>query len=101
MSDQTQIKVLKKRGRKPKNKTTEVIVVKEDSPDSEKEAIITYLPININDLDIQSDNDEKDNDIFIKSESYFSETNNTKPKLVEETKKSSCQLSSSSESEYK
>ncbi len=97
MSDQTQIKVLKKRGRKPKNKIVETVVVKEESIDSEKEVIITYLPININDLDIPSDNDEKENDIFIKSESYFSETPNQKQ--MED--KNTCHLSSSTDSEYK
>jgi len=101
MTDQTHIKVLKKRGRKPKNKTTEIIILKEEPLDSEKEVIITYLPININDLDIQTENDEKDNDIFIKSESYFSEVNNQNGKCNVESKIPLCQLSSSSESEYK
>lgn len=96
-----QIKVLKKRGRKPKNKITEAITVKEDSPDSEKEVIITYLPININDLDMHSDNEEKEPDIFIKSESYFSESNNNKQKATEENKTQTCNLSSSTDSEYK
>jgi hypothetical protein len=101
MSDQTQIKILKKRGRKPKNKSTEPIILKEETPDSEKEVIITYLPININDIDVQSENDEKDNDIFIKSESYFSDTNTPKQTKLEEIKKSTYQISGSSESEYK
>lgn len=96
MSEQPSIKVLKKRGRKPKNKIQEIITLKEESTDSEKEVIITYLPININDLDVHSENDEKENDIFIKSESYFSENNN-----INEDKKLSCNLSNSSESEYK
>ncbi len=101
MTDQPQIKVLKKRGRKPKNKSPEVTVLKEETQDSEKEVIITYLPININDLEINSDNDEKDNEIFIKSESYFSETNVQSQKNFEETKKQICHLTSSSETEYK
>jgi hypothetical protein len=75
MTDQIPIKVLKKRGRKPKNKVSEVTVLKEDSPDSEKEIIITYLPINISDLENDHLKENTDNDIFIKSESYFSETN--------------------------
>jgi len=75
MTDQVPIKVLKKRGRKPKNKVSEIIVLKEESPDSEKEIIITYLPININDLENDYEKENSDNDIFIKSESYFSENN--------------------------
>ena len=75
MTDQVPIKVLKKRGRKPKNKVSEVIVLKEESPDSEKEIIITYLPINISDLENDNSYENTDNDIFIKSESYFSENN--------------------------
>jgi len=82
MSDQTQIKILKKRGRKPKNKSAEPIIIKEETLDSEKEIIITYLPININDIDdidVQSENNEKYNDIFIKSESYFSQVLRLQP----------------------
>jgi len=76
MADQTPIKVLKKRGRKPKNKINEIVIVKEEEYiDSEKEIIITYLPINIGDLEAIPDKNNSDNDIFIKSESYFSENN--------------------------
>ena len=70
MADTNGIKVLKKRGRKPKNKLPDIIPIKEDLIDSEKEVIIAYLPINLNDMeenDIQSD---EDNGIFIKSESH-------------------------------
>lgn len=88
MSDQIPIKVLKKRGRKPKNKIIDVVIIKEETPDSEKEIIITYLPINVNDLENENSHDNannhSDNDIFIKSESYFSENNilsETKDKL--------------------
>lgn len=76
-------------------------ILKEETQDSEKEVIITYLPININDLEINSDNDEKDNEIFIKSESYFSETNIQPQKNFEEKKSQLCHLTSSSETEYK
>lgn len=74
MMDQIPIKVLKKRGRKPKNKIADIIVLKEESIHSEKEIIITYLPINVSDLenDIEKNNNSE-NDIFIKSETYFSE----------------------------
>ena len=74
MIDQIPIKVLKKRGRKPKNKIVDIIVLKEESIHSEKEIIITYLPINVSDLenDIEKNNNSE-NDIFIKSETYFSE----------------------------
>jgi len=72
MSDQPFIKVLKKRGRKPKNKIFEVIMPKEEIIESDKEIIITYLPININDIDTNLDKNNTDS-IFIKQESYFSE----------------------------
>jgi hypothetical protein len=77
MSEQPQIKVLKKRGRKPKNKTLEIQQIKDEPINSEKEVIITYLPININDMEnhINSEKEISDNDIFIKSESYFTNQN--------------------------
>jgi hypothetical protein len=75
MTDQLPIKVLKKRGRKPKNKINEIVILKEDSPESEKEIIITYLPINISDLENDQEKENSENDIFIKSESYFIENN--------------------------
>lgn len=73
MIDQLPVKVLKKRGRKPKNKTPELPVIKELSPESDKEIIITHLPININELDntLNILND----DIFIKSESFYYDNN--------------------------
>ena len=74
MTDQAPIKILKKRGRKPKNKIVDMIVLKEESIDSEKEIIITYLPINVNDLEYDQNKQNSENDIFIKSETYFSET---------------------------
>lgn len=73
MSDQPTIKVLKKRGRKPKNKLLEIIPQKEELIDTEKEIIITYLPININDIDINIDNEIGNDDIFIKSETFYSD----------------------------
>ena len=72
MTDQIPIKVLKKRGRKPKNKTPEPIVIKELSPESDKEIIITHLPININEID--NTQHITNNDIFIKSELYYNES---------------------------
>jgi hypothetical protein len=75
MSDQPQIKVLKKRGRKPKNKSIETLVIKNDEPvNSENEVIIAYLPINLNEMNNNNNNENSDNDIFIKSESFFTET---------------------------
>ena len=76
MSDQQPIKILKKRGRKPKNKVPEFIYQKDESPVSEKEVIITYLPINLN--DIESNKNDEEDDIFIKSESYFTDTKTNK-----------------------
>ena len=100
MSEQQQVKILKKRGRKPKNKVPEVIIIKEEIQDTEKEVIITYLPININDLDIHTENNEKDNEIFIKSEIYYSDSINNQIDL-KKNKKPICQIISSSDSEYK
>jgi hypothetical protein len=58
------VKVLKKRGRKPKNKLPETISVIEEPIDSEKEVIIAFLPLNLNDVSEKNIS----NDIFIKSE---------------------------------
>jgi len=74
MADTNGVKVLKKRGRKPKNKLPDVVQIKEEPIDSEKEVIIAYLPINLNDMENKEDKFEKfvkDNDIFIKSESQI------------------------------
>ena len=73
MSDQLPIKVLKKRGRKPKNKIIEIILQKEEIIDTEKEVIIAYLPINLNDL--ENDIENTDDTIFIKSESQCANIN--------------------------
>lgn len=82
MSDQPQIKVLKKRGRKPKNKIIEPPIIKNEEPvNSENEVIIAYLPINLNEMNNNINNENSDNDIFIKSESFFSETKNTEDKI--------------------
>lgn len=83
MSDQPQIKVLKKRGRKPKNKTIEQPIIKNEEPvNSENEVIIAYLPINLNEpISNSNNNDHSDDDIFIKSESFFSESKNTEDKI--------------------
>uniref|UniRef100_A0A6C0DAA9 MYM-type domain-containing protein n=1 Tax=viral metagenome TaxID=1070528 RepID=A0A6C0DAA9_9ZZZZ len=62
MSEVNGAKVLKKRGRKPKNKGEEKPIIKEDPIDSEKEVIIAHLPITPDDIDANFDN----NDIFIK-----------------------------------
>ena len=58
------VKVLKKRGRKPKNKLPEMLPVIEEPIDSEKEVIIAFLPLNLNDVSEKNIS----NDIFIKSE---------------------------------
>jgi hypothetical protein len=73
MSDQPTIKVLKKRGRKPKNKLLEIIPQKDEFIDTEKEIIITYLPININDVDTNIEKNFDNDDIFIKSETFYSD----------------------------
>ena len=60
-------KQLKKRGRKPKNKNIELPQIIEENIDTEKEVIIAYLPIKINDIELN--NYDKDIDkLFIKSE---------------------------------
>jgi hypothetical protein len=85
MSDINGVKVYKKRGRKPKNKIPDSIQIKEDPIDSDKEVIIAYLPINLNDMEekeiiinylpnVVNDIDIKpDNYIFIKSESQIND----------------------------
>jgi len=65
MTDISNIKVLKKRGRKPKNKTINVIQPLDESIESEKEVIIAYLPINLTDVENKESIDDV-NDIFIK-----------------------------------
>ena len=74
MTDINGIKILKKRGRKPKNKISEIIQIKEDTITSEKEVIIVYLPINLNDMETKNNDKEETynkNDIFIKSENQI------------------------------
>ena len=90
MTDQIPIKVLKKRGRKPKNKIVDIVVIPEESIDTEKEIIITYLPINVGDLEDQDKHNK--NDIFIKSELYFSENN-----IIDENKQKIFNTSSDTE----
>lgn len=90
MNDEKPIKILKKRGRKPKNTIIEPPIIKEEIIDTEKEIIITYLPININDLDNEPDISETD--IFIKSENFFSDNSENKHKVFNV---------SSSDSEFK
>ena len=62
-------KVIKKRGRKPKNKNIDTIIKNEEQIDSDKEVIIAYLPINLEDT-------TKSN-IFIKSENNINYENNS------------------------
>ena len=50
MSENIDNKILKKRGRKPKNRLQNSTII-EEPIDSEKEVIIAYLPININEID--------------------------------------------------
>lgn len=71
MADTNGVKVLKKRGRKPKNKQPEIAPIKEDPIDSEKEVIIAYLPINLDDVEKCEIDYDEDNSIFIKSESQL------------------------------
>ena len=59
MTDINGIKILKKRGRKPKNKISEIIQIKEDTITSEKEVIIVYLPINLNDMETKNNDKEE------------------------------------------
>lgn len=67
-------KILKKRGRKPKNKNPENINVDISPINTEDDTIIAHLPINLEDIANYQAPDE-DNDIFIKTE-----TDLTKPK---------------------
>jgi hypothetical protein len=72
-------KILKKRGRKPKNKNVDISnTVIEEPVDSDKEVIIAYLPININDINEikHTQSDEENENIFINSESYYNKSEN-------------------------
>lgn len=60
-------KQLKKRGRKPKNKNIELSFIVEENIDTEKEVIIAYLPIKINEIEINNYENDIDN-LFIKSD---------------------------------
>jgi hypothetical protein len=64
------VKILKKRGRKPKNKIIEIIDTNEEPIDSEKEVIIAYLHLNLNDVEEKNTS----NDIFIKTENKIQNT---------------------------
>jgi hypothetical protein len=77
MVENNGMKILKKRGRKPKNRLPDEIKNKEDTEDSDKEVIIAYLPLNINEID----NYDTSN-IFIKSENeIIDEVNILKDKM--------------------
>lgn len=71
MADTCGVKVLKKRGRKPKNKLPEVMPIKEEPIDTEKEVIIAYLPINLNEVEEKEISFDRNDDIFIKSENQL------------------------------
>lgn len=75
MADTNGVKILKKRGRKPKNKLPDVVSVKEDPIDSDKEVIIAYLPINLNEIEDKQTKHNIKNDIFIKSETQLTKSN--------------------------
>ena len=78
IEQQGPIKQLKKRGRKPKNKISEIPQIIEENIDSEKEVIIAYLPIKINDIELN--NYDKDIDkVFIKSEASYIENQSDEP----------------------
>ena len=72
-------KILKKRGRKPKNKNIDISnTIIEEQIDSDKEVIIAYLPINIGDIEEikhSQSSDEQLENIFINSESYYKTEN--------------------------
>jgi len=68
MGDTGIVKVLKKRGRKPKNKLLDIMPSIAEPIDTEKEVIIVYLPISLNNVDDKEVSFTKDNNIFIKSE---------------------------------
>ena len=72
-------KILKKRGRKPKNKNIDISnTIIEEQIDSDKEVIIAYLPINIGDIEEikhSHSSDEQLENIFINSESYYKTEN--------------------------
>ena len=73
MNNTSVVKVLKKRGRKPKNKLPDIIQTKDELTETEKEVIIAYLPINLNDMEEKEEkyNNFDDSNIFIKSESQL------------------------------
>jgi hypothetical protein len=79
MSDINGVKVYKKRGRKPKNKIPDSVQIIEEPIDSDKEVIIAYLPINLNDMEEKEitinylPHIVNDIDIFIKSESQIND----------------------------
>jgi hypothetical protein len=82
MTDINGVKILKKRGRKPKNKINNNLIIKEEKIESEEEVIIAYLPLNINEIE---DLNEK-NDIFIKSEkSQITKINDSITENLKET----------------
>ncbi len=60
-------KQLKKRGRKPKNKNIELNYIIEENIDSEKEVIIAYLPLKINEIEVNKYENDIEN-LFIKSD---------------------------------
>lgn len=68
MSEINDVKVLKKRGRKPKVKNVEPQIINDEQIESDKEVIITYLPLSLNDLENKYDDTSN---IFIKSESQY------------------------------
>lgn len=68
MVNNGQVKILKKRGRKPKTILQELPVIKEELVESDKEVIIAYLPININEIENLKLDDQSETDIFIRSE---------------------------------
>lgn len=92
MSEINDVKVLKKRGRKPKNKNITPQIIDDDIIDTDKEVIITYLPLSLNDLENKYDDTSS---IFLKSEnqikndplssSEYKEKNNLKLSLDSET----------------
>jgi hypothetical protein len=65
-------KILKKRGRKPKNKLQNIVSVVEEHIDSEKEVIIAYLPITLDDMEEKNEKfDIGSSAIFMKPDTFI------------------------------
>jgi hypothetical protein len=86
MVNNGQVKILKKRGRKPKTILQELPVIKEELVESDKEVIIAYLPININEIENLKLDEKSETDIFIRSESHMDNKNSSECDSLSSTK---------------